>query len=154
VNPERLVVYGSSCTWWGYPEEAARHWRSDLPVCPHCARPLFQTSEAEWLRGVEAFRPEPGSMFDGIDYPVFVQWLRRRRCAPATDEGMAVLVELFRHGIGGTSEQPREVRKLRPIPAADRIARIDQRAPRRRGEQHDANRRRRQAQKRSRRKNR
>lgn len=153
MNPNRLVVYGARCTWWGYPEEASRR-PSGLPVCPHCARPLLQVDEADWFRGVDTFRATPGSPFEGIDYPAFVQWLRRRRCAPATDDGMAVLVELFRHELGDASEQPREVRKLRPIPAADRIARIDQRAPRRRGDQHDANRRRRQAQKRSRRKNR
>ena len=145
-----LIVYGARCTWWGSPEDAGRTG-SGLPVCPYCGSPLFQLPAEDWFRGADTFRPLPGSVFDGVDYPAFLRWSRGRQCAPGNEAGMAALVELFKYADKlDTSER---LRNLRPIPVADRMGTIARRTARS-TTRDDADRRRRKEQKRSRRKNR
>jgi len=79
----RRIVYGAVCTWWGGIADvglkpfAGEAVKGNLPVCPHCGRPLFEmASLAEWDEGVRRYAEKSGD----ADYPAFVAWLRGRPC--------------------------------------------------------------------------
>lgn len=76
--PDRRVVYGMACTWWGGIKDA-RHTQAG-PRCPGCGGPLLEvpSPEAFWLavRMFEEGRCESGKEHPG--YAEFMRWMERR----------------------------------------------------------------------------
>lgn len=148
------VAYGARCTWWDLKEHAGR-LPSGLPVCPFCGGVLFETSWSDWMRSAEKFRDAAGGTFYGIDYVSFLRWLQGRPCGPVS--AMPDRVDEYRAemaAIAGEEGRARRAaaRKLRPIPVAEKLARIDARNGRNKNT--DTRRQRRRAAAQSRRRNR
>lgn len=77
------IVYGARCAWWDSIDKVSTT-ATGLPVCPHCASPLFEIgSEAEWWLGVQRHEEagNPG-------YRAFVVWLRGK-CFPGLEAAAA-----------------------------------------------------------------
>lgn len=70
MNNDPRIVYGAICTWWESIDKVAID--RNLPVCPHCKRPLFEIENMErWNADIKAYEHDghPG-------YSKFMKWLR------------------------------------------------------------------------------
>ena len=67
---KKLIVYGTSCMWWDYIENAGRY-PNGIPCCPHCGSALMQADADGWLKAAEAHTIE------GVDnYVKMLHWMR------------------------------------------------------------------------------
>lgn len=76
---DQRIVYGARCMWWDSIDKVAVKGGvpGGLPVCPHCGRSLFETTdEATWWSGVSKYEADghPG-------YRVMIEW-SRGKCFP------------------------------------------------------------------------
>lgn len=70
---DTLIVNGANCTWWDDITGTANTSpdRKGLPICPHCASPLYQHKPEKWWEAVDGYEAA-----DHPGYRRFIEWLR------------------------------------------------------------------------------
>lgn len=70
-DPKRLVWYAAGCSFWTDDFDMLNQ-SGQIPVCPHCGAPGYQSSAADWESGAKTFAAASGEAG-------YVEWLQSIR---------------------------------------------------------------------------